>query len=309
MLTTVQAFCRSLQRAPRKSIASFSKTVNYVRLVSRAFSDLERLLELESDLVEEEPVSKRARSGAYVRRAAKRAEAVEKLTEAGLPITGLSSILRHAEKLASRNVQLAAAGAAGVALGLAVSYGAQKAYSVVAAKRKPKRVIPRAQQAADEADQSVDGTHDDVASTYTAAIAMDIARTQPSFSPALSERMTRARNQAEFLEVVSIQIELLNLQRAKVQMTYEATRRGGNLAARGVRYGAALLEGIPFVGAVVEATQEMIESACDYKVANLSVEIARLRLLRVELQAKAVPQFDREVRLRMTQMALAAADL
>lgn len=312
MMNTVQAFCRALQRAPRESVKSLSKTVSYVRLVSRAFADLERLQGLEGLLIasdSEEIVAKRSRSGAYVRRAEKRAAAIAELTRAGLPIAGLSSIMRSAEKLASKNVQLAAAGAAGLALGLAMPYAVSKVRAHFAAKQRKAKRAPKAPSAVDHVDLPVDEDRDEVASTYTAAINMDIVRSTPTFSPDLSARMTRARSQAEFLEVVSIQIEMLNLQRSRIQAAYEATRRGGNLASRGIRLGAALLEGVPFLGNVIDATQEMVESACDYKTSALSVEIARLRLLRVELQARAVPSFDREQRLRMTTMALAAGEL
>jgi hypothetical protein len=303
MLLAVQSFCRAFQKAPREAYNHISKTVNYAVMVSKAFADLERLQGLERDLVDELEVPKRHRSGAYKLRAAKRAAAVEELTLAGLPVAGLSSIMRSAEKLASKNVQLASAGAVGVALGLVMPYAVSKVRASFAAKHKSKLdkgkkpEIPKAPVTDDEVDE--------VQSSMTAALALDVRKTTPTFSPELTARMASARSKAEFLEFISIQIETLNLQRQNMEVQFLAAKKGGTLVKKGLRFATEMLESVPFIGAAVEATQEALEVAYEYKSAVLKQEIARLRLMRVDLQARVVSQFDREMRVKMNAMALA----
>jgi len=310
VLAGVQSFCRAFQKAPRASYNQISKTVNYAVMVSKAFADLNRLAGLERDLEPEAEVPKRRRSGAYKLRAEKRAAAVAELTKSGLPIAGLSSIMRSAEKLASKNVQLAAVGAAGVALGLTMPYAVSKVRAHFAAKQKKRESkgktptrdeIPEVAPTSDEADEA--------ASTMTAALALDSRTSAPTFSPELTASMAAARSKAEFLEYISVQIETLNLQRTRMEVSYLAAKKGGNLAGRGLRFAMDMLESVPFIGAVAEATQEALEVAYEYRSAVLKQEIARLRLVRVDLQTRVVSRFDRETRIRMNAYALAADSL
>jgi hypothetical protein len=299
------SFCRAFQKGPRDGFNRFSSTVNYAVMVSKAFADLDRLAGLERDLVPEVEVPKRQRSGAYKLRAAKRAAAVEELTKAGLPVTGLSSIMRTAEKLASKNVQLAAAGAVGVGLGLLMPYAVSKVRASFAAKQAKRDAKGKGRDSETPQPPDSASVADEVASTMTAALALDTRNSTPSFSPELSERMAKARSKAEFLEFISVQIETLNLQRTRMEVAFLAAKKGGSLVGRGARFAVDMLEAVPFLGAVVEATQEAVETAYEYKSAVLKQEIARLRLMRVDLQTRVVSQFDRDARVRMNTVALA----